>query len=186
MRPGGFDRPPPHEPLYIPVLERGCFNEQHERQCISIQETIAKRRDMSNQIKADNSRIQAERHVKKMVGCLYSDDSDEEPWKKHMDDKHKCRACKKPFWEWRLGQKVCEMCQLHEGWNKGFDTKEEKATRNEEKAARKAAKLKEGADSSGSCGDEPTAQPKAKPKAKPRAKPRQMPWHATSFASQGW
>ena len=143
MRPGGFDRPPPHEPLYIPVLDPGCFNEQHERQCISIQETIAKRRDMSNQIKANNSRIQAEWHVKKMVGCLYSDDSDEEPWKKHMDDKHKCRTCKKPFSEWRLGQKGCEMCQLHEGWNKGFDTKEEKATRNEEKAARKVATLKE-------------------------------------------
>ena len=74
-----------------------------------------------------------------------------------------------------------------------------------------AAKLKEGADPSGSSGDEPTAQPKAKPKAKPNAKPvlstlepwgpkghskgkqsrskrpeRQMLWHATSFASQGW
>ena len=70
--------------MYIqdPVLDHDLSNQQGERQCISIQETIAKRREMSNQIKADNSRIQAERHVKKMVGCLYSDDSDEEPWKK--------------------------------------------------------------------------------------------------------
>ena len=174
-RPGGLDRPPPDEPMNNPVLHHKIFNEQHERQCISIQETIAKHREISNKVKADNSRIQAERHIMKMAGCLHSDDSDEEPWKKHMDDKHKCMACNKPFWEWRLGQKECEMCQLHEGWNKGFDSKEDKATRNEEKAAR-----------SGSCGDEPTAQPEAMPKAKPRAKPRQMPWHATSFASQGW
>ena len=205
--------PPPDEPMYIrdPVLDHEFSHEQGERQCISIQETIAKHREISNKVKAENSRIQAERHIKKMAGCLDSDDSDEEPWKNHMDDKHKCMACNKPFWEWRLGQKECEMCQLHEGWIKGFGTREEKATMRENEAARTAAKLKEGADPSGSSGDEPTAQPKAKPKAKPNAKPvlstlepwgpkghskgkqyrskkpeRQMPWHATSSASQGW
>ena len=100
------------------------------------------------------------------------DDSDEEPWKKHMDRKHKCMACKKPFWEWRLGQNECEMCQLHKGWNKGFLTNLERAAMRENEAAKTAA-------------DEPTAQPKAKPKAKPVAKPRHLPWHAPSFASRG-
>ena len=42
-RPGGLDRAPPDEPMYIqdPVLDHEFSNEQGERQCISIQETIA-------------------------------------------------------------------------------------------------------------------------------------------------
>ena len=160
---GGLDRPPPGEPMYIPVLrgssvsalDHEFVNEKYMRQCISIQETIAKEREISNKIKAEKAQIQLERCIKKMAGLKCQDDSDEEPWKNHMDDKHKCLACKKPFWEWRLGQQKCELCQLHEGWKKGFDTKEEKL---QQRTAQPEAKP---------AAAERTAQPKAKPKAKP-------------------
>ncbi len=37
--------------MYIPVLDHEFFNEQHDRQCVSIQETIAKHREISNKVK---------------------------------------------------------------------------------------------------------------------------------------
>ena len=139
----------------------GCFNEKHERHCISIQETIAEHREISNRVKADNARIRAERRSRKEEPkggtSRKEEQADEEPWKNQMHRKHKCMACKKPFCEWRLGQNECEMCQLHRGWNKGFLTNLERAAMRANEAAQTAA-------------DEPTAQPKAKPTAKPASR----------------
>ena len=139
----------------------GCFSEKHERYCISIQETIAERKEMSNRVKADNARIQAERSIRKpqrQGGTSRKEKSaDEEPARNPMNRHHKCKACKKPFCEWRLGQSECEMCQLHKGWNKGFRTNLERAAERANETAQTAA-------------DQPTAQPKAKPTGKPASR----------------
>ena len=146
MRPDGFG---------------GCFNAKHQWHCISIQETIAERREISNRVKADNARIQAERRSRKQEpkgGTRRKEEqSDEEPARNPMTCKHKCKACNKPFSEWRLGQSECELCQLHRGWNKGFRTNLERAAERANQAAQTAA-------------DAPTAQPKAKPTAKPASR----------------
>ncbi len=158
MRPGGYDRPLQVEPPRIPVPLPMSFDEKFARHCISIQQTIDERNKISERIKADNARIQAERRNRqqdpKWGTRRKQEQSDEEPARNPMTLKHKCKACNKPFSEWRLGQSECELCQLHKGWNKGFRTNQERAAERANQAAQTVVAA-------------PPTQPKATPTAKP-------------------
>ena len=158
MRPCGYDRPLQVEPPCSSVPLPMSFEEKYARHCVRIQQTIDERRALSERIKADNARIQAERRSRKQEpkgGTRRKEEqSDEEPARHPMTCKHKCKACNKPFSEWRLGQSECELCQLHRGWNKGFRTNQERAAEKANQAAQTVVAA-------------PPTPPKATPSAKP-------------------
>jgi len=162
----------------------GIVNDQHAAHVASIIAIKNQQEAIAKTVSDENNRIRIEQEVRGVCGYgnESEDDSEPEPWKDHMEQgssRRKCNKCRKPYWEWRLGQDACEMCQLKAGWNKGFDSKQDKA----ERAARR---LRGGGDSDDSNGDEPTAQPatshQAQPKATPMAKPKAMPMAQTPAA----
>ena len=158
MRPCGYDRPLQVEPPRISVPLPMSIEEKYARHYVRIQQTIDERRASSERIKADNARIQAERRSRqqepKWGTRRKQEQSDEEPARNPMTLKHKCKACNKPFSEWRLGQSECELCQLHKGWNKGFRTNQERAAERANQAAQTVVAA-------------PPTPPKATPSAKP-------------------
>ena len=181
----GDSVPAPDQPMYVPIpgtVAGGTFNDQHAKHMASIMETKDQLAANVDKVRQENARIHIEQDVKELVGITDIDDSEYEPWKGHMEKgsaRRKCKKCRKPYWEWRLHQDTCEMCQLRAGWDIGMDSKKDKA----EKRERAARELGAGDDYDDSSGDETSAQtaasswkqPEAKPKAKPEARPMAEP-----------
>ena len=109
-------------------------NDQHASYVASIIAIKNQQKAIAKTVGDENNRIRIEQEVQGVCGYDNDseDDSEPEPWKDHMvqgSSRRKCNKCMKPYWEWRLGQDACEMCQLKAGWNKGCDSKQDKAER---------------------------------------------------------
>ena len=114
------DVPLPDQPMYVRLPgalgpASGIVNDQHAAHMASIIAIKEQQEAIAKTVSDENNRIRIKQEVQGVCGYgnESEDDSEPEPWKDYMEQgssRRKCNNCRKPYWEWRLGQDACERC----------------------------------------------------------------------------